>query len=344
MITQTPGLLLSLWTLLAIVVVGTALVISLLQPLVLKRLPRFHLSARAGLLWCAALAPYYVGLYMVLLSQLPSVLFELGMAMDHCTEHHPGQSHLCWAHPAAFHLLGWQGLSAVLFTGLVSGWVCVTVYWAFQHHRYTQLLRDLARREDGIYRLETDIPSAFTAGWLRPCVLVSDALAEGLSNEELAVVIAHERAHQARRDPLLLLIFRLCLGVYPTAIRRRFYQAMQLTLEQMADAAAVRAGNQPQLVAQTLVKVHRLTAQFRTPAAITGGDFFGTCHCSAMALEQRVTHLLHKPTGKVTCAPFPSVAAGLVVIALVAWGLFSAHGVHHFWEAMLHFTPRLENP
>ena len=43
-----------------------------------------------------------------------------------------------------------------------------------------------------------------TAGLFRPLVLVSTGLRERLRPDVLAVVLAHERAHARRRDPLRL--------------------------------------------------------------------------------------------------------------------------------------------
>ena len=71
---------------------------------------------------------------------------------------------------------------------------------------------EAARLEPGRLRIVAGLPSpAFTAGWLSPVVYVARELASGprrLPAAELAAVIAHERAHVARRDPLRFSVLR----------------------------------------------------------------------------------------------------------------------------------------
>lgn len=63
--------------------------------------------------------------------------------------------------------------------------------------------------EPGRLRVVSGLPNpAFTVGWIRPRVYAAAELAEWLSPEELAAVLAHERAHAARRDPLRLSVLR----------------------------------------------------------------------------------------------------------------------------------------
>jgi Zn-dependent protease with chaperone function len=57
--------------------------------------------------------------------------------------------------------------------------------------------------------IDEPTPVAFCAGWLRPRVYVSKAVLERLSEAELQAVLAHERQHGARRDPLRLAIGRV---------------------------------------------------------------------------------------------------------------------------------------
>jgi Zn-dependent protease with chaperone function len=61
-------------------------------------------------------------------------------------------------------------------------------------------------------RVVAGLPSpAFTAGWRSPVVYVARELVEGprrLPPAELAAVLAHERAHVARRDPLRFSVLR----------------------------------------------------------------------------------------------------------------------------------------
>ena len=85
-------------------------------------------------------------------------------------------------------------------------------------------------------------PLAFCAGFLRPRVYVSVAALDVLGDDELHAVIAHERHHVSRRDPLRLLVagaLASAFGMLPglRTIRRRHAALAELA----ADAAAVRS-------------------------------------------------------------------------------------------------------
>jgi Zn-dependent protease with chaperone function len=57
----------------------------------------------------------------------------------------------------------------------------------------------------GRVRVVRGLPNpAFTVGWFRPVVYVARELADRLTFRELVAVLAHERAHVERRDPLRL--------------------------------------------------------------------------------------------------------------------------------------------
>jgi Zn-dependent protease with chaperone function len=85
-------------------------------------------------------------------------------------------------------------------------------------------------------RVVPGLPSpAFTAGWLRPRIYAAESLAERLSGEELAAVLAHEGAHAARRDPLRLSALRFL------ALTLFWLPALRRLADDVADEAEVRA-------------------------------------------------------------------------------------------------------
>jgi Zn-dependent protease with chaperone function len=61
---------------------------------------------------------------------------------------------------------------------------------------------------DGVVCLVTDTPEAFCAGLFRPRVHVTTGLLRTLAGRELDAVLAHEREHARRRDPLRLALAR----------------------------------------------------------------------------------------------------------------------------------------
>jgi Zn-dependent protease with chaperone function len=90
--------------------------------------------------------------------------------------------------------------------------------------------------------IESASPLAFCAGWVRPRIFVSRAAVERLSEAELEAVLAHERHHRARRDPLRLAIGRiLSHALFFLPVLRPLQARESENAELRADAAAVAA-------------------------------------------------------------------------------------------------------
>ncbi len=67
----------------------------------------------------------------------------------------------------------------------------------------------------GRVRVVHGLPApAFVSGWLAPRVFVAADLAERLTPDELAAVLAHEAVHLRRRDPLRLFALRALASVF----------------------------------------------------------------------------------------------------------------------------------
>jgi Zn-dependent protease with chaperone function len=149
---------------------------------------------------------------------------------------------------------------------------------------------------------------AFTVGWLRPTVYVAAALPRALAADEVAAVLAHERAHCRRRDPLRLSLMRF-------AARALFWLP---ALRRLADAFA----DEVELRADALAGRHRRAALARAlvtlaawPAAPSMAEPAVGIHRGAALLERRVRRL----TGEsLAPAARSSRGAALGVIALVA--------------------------
>jgi Zn-dependent protease with chaperone function len=93
--------------------------------------------------------------------------------------------------------------------------------------------------EDDVTILETSRALAFTCGWLKPRVYVSRAVWESAL---CASVLAHERIHRARRDPLrLALAHMLCrmavLNPFASALLRRYHAEIEYRCDQRAARA-----------------------------------------------------------------------------------------------------------
>jgi Zn-dependent protease with chaperone function len=82
---------------------------------------------------------------------------------------------------------------------------------------------------------------AFTVGFLRPSVFVAAELADWLPETELRAVLAHERAHLVRRDPLRLSVLRFfACTLFWIPVLRRLAADVADEAEVQADDAAAR--------------------------------------------------------------------------------------------------------
>jgi Zn-dependent protease with chaperone function len=128
-------------------------------------------------------------------------------------------------------------------------------------------------------------PFAVTYALVRPRILVSAALAAALSPAEITAVLAHEREHLRRRDPLRLLAARLLCGWYwylPAA--RWLGRRGALRRELAADRAAVRSAG-PGVLAGALLKLAATPACPAVVAARPEGAEPGSLEARVAQLE-----------------------------------------------------------
>ena len=125
---------------------------------------------------------------------------------------------------------------------------------------------------------ESARPQAFCAGFLQPRIYLSTAAA-GLPVEHLDAIVAHERHHRRRRDPLRLLIARtLSEALFFMPALRRLTERYGALAELAADEAAVREHDRSTLAAALLS-----FGEARNPAVVVG------------IAPERVDHLLGRP-------------------------------------------------
>jgi Peptidase family M48 len=93
---------------------------------------------------------------------------------------------------------------------------------------------------DGAWVIDDDHPQAFCAGLLRPRVYLSTGALELLDAPALAAVLAHERQHARRQDPLRLACSRVLMaGLFFIPALRRLTQRQHALAELSADEAAL---------------------------------------------------------------------------------------------------------
>src|SRR5262249_21851232 len=175
----------------------------------------------------------------------------------------------------------------------------------------------------GCLVLPVEEPQAYVLGVLKPRVYVSRGLLEQTNEDNLAPVLAHERAHAARRDPLRRLIASAGLVLHLPGIAHLLDRLLTRTQEMAADADAARTVGDPVRVAESLVRFARLQGPGRATAVEFGsGD-----------LEARVRELLD-PRQRRGSGPSAAALVGCST-ALCLLALFAAHGLHYLGQAML---------
>lgn len=132
-------------------------------------------------------------------------------------------------------------------------------------------------------------PIAFTYGFLRPRVIVSTALVDGLSSAELAAILHHERYHARARDPFWVALSRAVVGSLPFfPPGRTLAGRLLLAKELAADEYAVERCGGPDPLVGALV---RLVEAGRPARLILGAAAGGAEEAAA-----RLRRLLAYPT------------------------------------------------
>lgn len=284
--------------------------------------------ARRVLGWAAL--PWLAALALLALCFVPSFWSFLGLAADHCPVHGDGHVHLCLAH-APHHPVSLVEVLLLLAGGLATGAVAFGAVRAqVATWRAVAALRSMAGHREGEDELvPSSAPLSVTAGLLWPLVLVSTGLRRQLSRGQLRAVLAHERAHARRRDPLRLFAVSLLGAAHGPATRRQLAADLALACEAAADEQAAREVGDRILVAESILAVERLLGA-RAPRP---GVALGMAGCAS---EARVEALLADPL-----PPAPATAGQVVRwAAVLAVALAAASEIHHLTETLLDLIAR----
>jgi beta-lactamase regulating signal transducer with metallopeptidase domain len=227
-------------------------------------------------------------------------MFETWRVSAHTVSHHIAILGQTLSYPAA-------NLAAVIILLLASLGAVVTVLIVLgaarelvAARRFDRQLRahDLPRLGNALV-IDDTRPHAFCAGLLTPRVYVTTGALEILDEPALAAVLAHERHHARRRDPLRLATSRvLARAMFFLPAVRELGRQQQTLVELSADESAISAaaGNRSALARAMLTF---------TDSAETG-DSFGVD-------PARVDYLLGEPPNW----RFPAIMC-LAAVALLA--------------------------
>ena len=329
---MSPWLRLAILSATTVVLFGgaAALLASHAYPRYRVRLAALPADARARRVLAWAALPWLASAALLALCFVPSFWSLLGIAVDHCPLHDDGHVHLCLVH-APRHPV--TPVEWVLLAGgaLAVGAVAVRVLRAqFATWRaVTRLLRVAGDEVLAGGLVESAEPLSVTAGLVWPLVLVSTGLRTRLASRHVEAVLAHERAHARRRDPLRLAAVALLGALYAPGTRRLLRSDAALACEEAADEEAARVVGDRTVVAEAIVAVERLLGE----RAHQMGLAVGMTGC---ATEVRVEALLREPI-----LPAPAgVARRLRLAVLTAGALLAATQIHHVTETVLDLIAR----
>lgn len=266
---------------------------------------------RAGAARAWLYAPLWLPVVLLACALIPHLVGWFGAGADHCAGHLGGhQHHLCFIHPphASQHVVSWALPLALALTALAI--VGHSARKRLAEWRLSRSLVAISRPSsygDDVRLLDQDAALALTVGWRRPTALLSTGLIAGLSPAALAIVLAHERAHIARRDTWIALFDRFAASLLPRRTAAPLLERITIAREQACDAAAAFAGG-PLAVASALTQVARLGMSVpEAGVSVASGP-----------LEARIHHLLAPPSP--ARLPWLIPTAALLAIALLGAG------------------------
>lgn len=307
---------------------AVALLVSVLSaglwPTFARRIRSRSPQTRARIAGLAAAAPLFIPSAVVLLCALPGLLGAITGLGDHCTGHgeHP---HFCPVHTTLSMTAALAAaLAASVAVGLHHAVRAAAALAALARER-RWLRRRLERSlSPSVHVVGGELPIALTRGLAAPEIWIAQRLLDALGPVDRAVVLAHEQAHAARRDPALFLLTDLASRLHLPQTRSAILGALRLAAEQACDArAAEQVGDRLQ-VAATLLRVERLMRRGPIPGSL-GAALQGA------SLPARIEALVGTPPS----SPPPHRRRLAWPWLVTAGALLLARPIHHLAEHAL---------
>lgn len=298
----------------ALLLAALAVLLSGVAPRLMARLGSFRRAPRAALVAWQAVS--FAGVLAALLAAPAAVpsLRDVGWfaCVGDCT------LTLAWFRARGWVIVGLAGAVTLAMLGrlLLSGHRIGTRLRAARarHRDLVDVLGSPAGegRADGIRVLDHTTPTAYCLPGRRSRVVLTEGALATLPDDELAAVLAHERAHLRGRHDLLLEYFTVLHHSVPEPVRSpAALREVRLLVEALADRAAVRTSG-PVTTARALLTL----AQGQTPEAGLGAGGDGT---TATRMRLLAEDALPAPTVAVMYAYAVAVVALPVALLWLAW-------------------------
>ncbi|MFF7391250.1 M56 family metallopeptidase [Streptomyces scabiei] len=220
----------------------TATVGLVAPPLVLRAAWPHRAPALALLVWHTLTLSFVLGIALT--------AYHLLMPTEHTHQGLLGLLHSCGLDlGASGHVHDTAGRLAVavpttLGTALTGAFAFHVVRARRTRDRHREAVDLVGRRSErlGATVLPYDVPAAYCLPGHRPRIVISDAAVRELSPEQLAAVLAHERAHIAGRHHLVIAAAEAFHSLFPRLPLARHARAQTaLLLEMVADDHTLRA-------------------------------------------------------------------------------------------------------
>lgn len=143
------------------------------------------------------------------------------------------------------------------------------------------------------YIVHDDRPFALCSGLFRQQIFVSTRLMDELSQDELKIVLDHERCHASGAHGALLLLIRCFSITMRRPVRRELVEQFHLAAENACDQFAAKRCGSNLDVAIALIKIKRLCDSVLHPININNQSVL--LSITGGVLERRVAWLVNRP-------------------------------------------------
>lgn len=286
-------------------------------------LMRFSATAQKLTLWSLVVMPWMVSITCMMFFSSSFFQFDSLSKLDWLAH---------WHHPYAFEWNSWHGVKLYIFMLAIAYILTRKLIVVVRHLNAVQWLTRLSQVQDAPLGFGEDIvvvksrfPSAFTAGMIKPKCYLTTSLVEQVSESELNMIIAHERAHIRHKDNWKKMLFALLASLFPRSVSGQLNRMFTLVIEKIADAAVGSAYSRLD-IAQTLVKTARLQRAFLNHPKKAGL----VSYFVADDLDTRVRFLVDPPV----TLPFPWIRYLIVMASISLFSAIGADVLHHLFDVI----------